>query len=91
MLIVIVFVTIVPKYTILSFSLIMTAFLWMGKARLIRSRALQERELDYVNAAKTLGTSNFRIMTTHVLPNLTSIIIVNLTLTLAANIGIELF
>lgn len=89
LMIVIVFVTIVPKYSIVSFSAIMTAFLWMGKARLIRSRALQERELEYVHAAKTLGTSNIRIMLTHVLPNLTSIIIVNLTLTLASNIGIE--
>src|SRR5699024_10240487 len=34
LMIVIVFVSIVPKYSILSFSLIMTAFLWMGKARL---------------------------------------------------------
>lgn len=89
LMIVIVFVTIVPKYSIVSFSAIMTIFLWMGKARLIRSRALQERELEYVHAAKTLGTSNFRIMLFHVLPNLTSIIIVNLTLTLANNIGIE--
>ena len=48
LMIVIVFVSVSPKYTILTFSLIMTAFLWMGKARLIRSKALQERELDYV-------------------------------------------
>src|SRR5690625_7384305 len=67
----------------------MTIFLWMGKARLIRSRALHERELEYIHAAKTLGTSNFKIMVRHVLPNLTSIIIVNLTLTLASNNGIE--
>ncbi|MEF2294063.1 ABC transporter permease, partial [Virgibacillus dokdonensis] len=50
LMIVIVFVAIVPKYSIWSFSLIMTAFLWMGKARLIRSKALQERELDYAQA-----------------------------------------
>src|SRR5690625_3594880 len=89
LMIVIVFVSIVPKYSIISFSAIMTAFLWMGKARLIRSRTLQERELEYVHAAKTLGTSNIRIMLFHVLPNLTSLIVVNLTLSLAANIGIE--
>ncbi|MEF2294066.1 ABC transporter permease, partial [Virgibacillus dokdonensis] len=50
LMIVIVFVAIVPKYSIWSFSLIMTAFLWMGIARLIRSKALQERELDYAQA-----------------------------------------
>lgn len=89
LMIVIVFVSIVPKYTIWSFSLIMTAFLWMGIARLIRSKALQERELDYVNASKTLGSSNAKIMITQVLPNLSSIIIVTMTLNLASNIGLE--
>lgn len=89
MMVVIVFVAIVPKYSIMSFSLIMTAFLWMGIARLIRSKALQEGELDYVQASKTLGTSNFKIMFSQVLPNLSSIIIVTMTLNLAANIGLE--
>lgn len=89
LMIVIIFVSLVPEYSIVSFSLIMTGFLWMGIARLVRSKALQERELDYVNASKTLGTSNITIMFTHVFPNITSIIIVNLTLSLAANIGIE--
>lgn len=55
LMIVIVFVAIVPEYSIWTFSLIMTAFLWMGIARLIRSKALQERELDYAQASKTLG------------------------------------
>lgn len=89
MMIIIVFVAIVPNYSILTFSLIMTAFLWVGKARLIRSTALQEREMDYVKASKTLGTSNFKVMFQQVLPNLSSIIIVNMTLSLAGNIGIE--
>ncbi len=89
LMIVIVFVALVPKYSIMSFSLIMTAFLWMGIARLIRSKALQEKELDYVQASKTLGSSNLKIMFTQVLPNLSSIIIVTMTLNLAANIGLE--
>ena len=89
LMIVIAFVTAVPKYSIVSFSLIMTAFLWMGIARLIRSKALQEKELDYVQASKTLGSSNLKIMMSQVLPNLSSIIIVTMTLNLAANIGLE--
>src|SRR5690625_2488275 len=87
LMIVIAFVAIVPDYSIVSFSIIMTAFLWMGIARLIRSKALQERELDYVSASKTLGSSDFKIMFTQVLPNLSSIIIVTLTLNLSAKIG----
>ncbi|WP_087972473.1 ABC transporter permease [Oceanobacillus rekensis] len=86
---VIVFISIVPSYTILAFSLIMAAFSWMGIARLIRSKALQEKELDYVQASKTLGTSNMKIIFREVMPNISSLIIVTMTLNLAANIGLE--
>lgn len=89
LMIVIVFVAIVPKYSIMTFSLIMTLFLWMGITRLIRSRALAEAELDYIQASKTLGSSHLKIMFTQLLPNLSSLIIVTMTLNLAANIGIE--
>lgn len=86
---VIVFVSIVPNYTIVAFSLIFTAFSWMGIARLIRSKALQEKELDYVQASKTLGTSHFKIIFREVMPNISSLIIVTMTLNLASNIGLE--
>jgi peptide/nickel transport system permease protein len=86
---IIVFVVIVPKFTVWSFIGIMSILLWFGKARLIRSRVLAERELDYVNASKTLGTPNFKIMLFEVFPNVSSLVIVNMTLSLAGNIGIE--
>ncbi|MED4311151.1 ABC transporter permease [Heyndrickxia coagulans] len=89
LMLIIVLVTIVPKYNVFSFILIMSAFLWVGKARLIRSKTLAERELDYVSASKTLGTPDWKIILFQVLPNLSSIIIVNLTINLASNIGIE--
>ncbi|MDL5040214.1 ABC transporter permease [Heyndrickxia coagulans] len=89
LMLIIVLVTIVPKYNVFSFILIMSAFLWVGKARLIRSKTLSERELDYVSASKTLGTPDWKIILFQVLPNLSSIIIVNLTINLASNIGIE--
>lgn len=87
--IIVVYVTISPDYSIVSFSLIMSAFLWTGTARLIRSLAIQEKEQDYINASKTLGSSHIKIIFTQLLPNLIGIIIVNSTLSLAANIGIE--
>ncbi|MEF3330975.1 ABC transporter permease [Oceanobacillus oncorhynchi] len=89
LLIIIVFVTMTPSYNIFTFAVIMAAFNWMGIARLIRSKALQEKELDYAQASKTLGTSNFNIIFKQVLPNITSLIIVTMTLNLAQNIGIE--
>lgn len=89
LMLVIVFITLVPTFNIFTFILIMTVFLWTGKARLIRSKVLTEKELDYVSASKTLGTPNWKIILFQVLPNLSSIIIVSVTLNLAGNIGIE--
>ena len=89
LMLVIVFITIVPKYNILTFIFIMTAFYWVGTARLIRSKALSESRRDYVHASKTMGTSDLKIIFREVLPNISSIIIVDSTLALAGNIGIE--
>ncbi len=89
LMIIIVLITVVPVFNVPVFITMLSIFLWTGKARLIRSKTLAESELDYVNASKTLGTPNWKIIVFEVLPNLSSIIIVNLTLTLAGNIGIE--
>ena len=89
LMLVIVFITIVPKYNIMTFVFIMTAFYWVGTARLIRSKALSESRRDYVHASKTMRTSDFKIIFREVLPNISSIIIVDSTLALAGNIGIE--
>ncbi|KXH80686.1 ABC transporter permease [Sporosarcina sp. HYO08] len=89
LMIIIVFVVAVPEYTVLTFILLMSAFAWFGKARLIRSRSLSERELDYIQASKTLGTPGWKIMLTGLFPNISSLVIVNMTLTLAGNIGLE--
>ncbi|MGX7196251.1 ABC transporter permease [Enterococcus olivae] len=89
MLIIIVFVSIIPRYTIWSFIWIMSAFYWVAKARLFRSKTLSEGRRDYVSASKTLGTNDFVIMFREIMPNLSSLIITNLTMNFAANIGIE--
>lgn len=89
LMIIIVIVTIIPKYTMWSFVLIMSAFYWVGTARLIRSKALSESKKDYISASKTSGSSDLKIILKDLLPNLSSIIIVDATLMLAGNIGIE--
>lgn len=89
LMIIIVFVTIVPKYNVITFILIMSIFLWVGTARLVRSKALSESRRDYVNASKTMGTSDFVIMFKGIVPNLSSILIVEMTLNFAGNVGIE--
>ena len=87
--IIIVFVSIVPKYGIFQFILIFSMFYWTRTTRLARSKTLSETRRDYVNASKTMGTSDLKIMFSEILPNISSIIIVNGTLALASNIGIE--
>ena len=89
LMLIIVFVTIVKDYTIYHFILIMSMFYWTGKARLFRTRVLSEASLDYVSASKTLGSNDLMIMVREVLPNISSLVIVNLTLNFAGNIGIE--
>ncbi|MGX6962719.1 ABC transporter permease [Vagococcus xieshaowenii] len=86
---IIVFVTIVPKFNVWSFIGIMCLFYWVGKARLFRSKTLSESRRDYISASKTLGTNDFKVMFRELMPNLSSLIITNLTMNFAANIGIE--
>ncbi|WP_419961402.1 ABC transporter permease [Psychrobacillus sp. BM2] len=89
LMIIIVFVTIVPKYNIPIFVLIMSLFLWVSTARVIRSKALSESRRDYISASKTLGTSNFVIIFKEMMPNLSSILVVEMTLNFAGNVGLE--
>lgn len=86
---IIVFITLVSDYNVWTFILIMSAFYWVGQARLIRSKALSESRRDYISASRTMGTPTYKILFREILPNLSSLIIVNVTLNFAANIGIE--
>lgn len=89
LMLVIVIVSIIPNYSMTSFVLIMSAFYWIGTARLIRSRTLAEANREYISASKTLGTSDLVIIFRELLPNLSSLIIVEAILNLTSNIGIE--
>lgn len=53
---------------------------WMGVARLVRGTFLQLREMQYVEAAKAIGTSNREIIMHHMIRNATAPIIVTATL-----------
>jgi len=49
---------------------------WPSYARVVRGMVLVEKEKTYVEAARALGFSTWRIMTRHILPNIMSPIIV---------------
>lgn len=42
---------------------------WKDYTKLVRSEVLAEKNLDYVQAARVMGFSGFRIMVRHILPN----------------------
>ncbi|MEM1598492.1 MAG: ABC transporter permease [Pyrobaculum sp.] len=52
---------------------------WPTYARVVRGMVLVEKEKTYVEAAKALGYSSWRIMTRHILPNIMSPIVVLIT------------
>jgi peptide/nickel transport system permease protein len=53
---------------------------WTGLSRQVRSKLLQLREEEYIVAAKVSGTTDWKIITTHLLPGFMSYLIVSLTL-----------
>ena len=56
---------------------------WPGLARMIRAQVLAEREKEFVIAAQSMGVKENRIAFKHILPNVISIILVNVTLDFA--------
>lgn len=86
---IIAFLAIIPGFNVWRFTFIMSIFLWPSITRMVRARAIQEKELEYIQASKTLGTSHLKTIFTALLPNISSIVIVNMTLNAAANIGLE--
>jgi peptide/nickel transport system permease protein len=87
--IIIVFMVAIPRVTIGNFILIMSIFSWTGYCRIVRSKALSETHRDYISASKTMGTPTWRIILQQMLPNLSSLIVVQLILSYAGNIGLE--
>ncbi len=68
---------------------ILGIFGWMGISRLIRGQIFSLRERDYILASRALGTSAWRIMFRHLLPNLSSIVIVSAVFNVAGAIIAE--
>ena len=64
---------------------------WLTMARIVRGQVLALKNLQFVTAARSLGQTHFKILTRHLLPNLTGIIAVYLTLTIPAVILDESF
>ncbi|KRM71612.1 ABC transporter permease [Lacticaseibacillus brantae] len=64
---------------------------WITMARLIRAQTLQLRDQEFILAAKTVGESGGKIALKHLVPNLSSIIIIQTMFTIPMAIFFEAF
>jgi peptide/nickel transport system permease protein len=62
---------------------------WAGYARLARAQVLQQKEMEYVLAARSLGASDLRILAHHLLPNILQPVLVQATIAMAGAILAE--
>jgi peptide/nickel transport system permease protein len=62
---------------------------WVGYARLVRAQVLAAREREYVEAARALGATSWRILTRHILPNIMQPVIVQAAIGMAGAILAE--
>jgi ABC-type dipeptide/oligopeptide/nickel transport system permease subunit len=69
--------------SVLSLSLIIGGYTWLVPARLIRGEVLTLRVRDFVAAARTAGSSRWRLISRHLIPNALGVIIVNVTFNVA--------
>jgi len=59
---------------------------WMGFARTVRSQTLSLKERPFIEAAKAAGAGTGHILTTHILPNVMSLVYVSLALSVPSAI-----
>lgn len=78
-----------PGITTIILALMLTG--WIGMSRVVRSQVLKLRDQEYVLAAKTLGASNFKIITKEILPNIAGQIIVMMMFSIPNAIFYESF
>ncbi|ONI39307.1 peptide ABC transporter permease [Candidatus Epulonipiscium fishelsonii] len=62
---------------------------WTSTARLVRGEVLRVKQLDYIMAAKSLGTPTFKVVTKHVLMNILAPIMVQVTIATSQAILME--
>lgn len=75
-------VTIIVAYSIVG---------WAGMARLVRGEVIRLKQQEFVISATTMGAGSKRVIFKHLIPNILSLIVVNLTLQIPSIIFTEAF
>jgi peptide/nickel transport system permease protein len=67
-------------FRLLFLCMILGVTSWTGLCRLLRGETLKLRELDYVQAARAFGVSDWRLMWRHILPNLYHLVLISVVM-----------
>lgn len=65
--------------SLVNMMLVLGMVSWIAYARLVRSVVLSLREMTFVEAARSVGASDMRILFQHILPNVVGIVVVQAT------------
>jgi peptide/nickel transport system permease protein len=81
--------------TWLVFVLLLAAFQWMVTARIVRGLTLSLKEREFVAAARFMGAPAWKIILSHILPNMASFLIIDATINVSslilAEVGLSFF
>ena len=64
---------------------------WVGTCRILRAEVMKHRDRAYVQAAKTLGYSDGRIMFRHILPNVAHLVLIQFSIRFPSAVSTEVF
>jgi oligopeptide transport system permease protein len=73
------------------FYLVVGAIYWLTMARVVRGQVISLKTEPFVEAARSLGAGHWRIIFRHLLPNVSSVVLVYLTLTIPRVMLFEAF
>ena len=80
-----------PFLIFIFMAFILSSLRWAQLSREVRGKTLSLRRLDYIKAAEALGSNDLRIIYRHLLPNVTSHVIVSVSLLIPSVILTESF
>jgi peptide/nickel transport system permease protein len=75
--------------TWLLFVVLLSMFHWMVTSRIVRGMTLSLKEREFVHAARFMGVPGWRIIVRHILPNMSSLLIIDATVNVSALILAE--
>ncbi len=90
-LVIVILMIMIMEPGILSIIIAISITGWISMSRIVRGQVLKYKTQEFVMAAKTLGASDTRIISKHLLPNIMAIIVINMMFTIPTAIFFEAF